>query len=354
MAKQKVIDALRTSDYDFLKTNKYLGNNVLMLSLGGSMAYGTDIETSDIDVRGFTLPERDYIFGLSKDFEQVVDTTTDTVIYSLPKMMQLLCQCNPNTIEILGVRDEEIIYKNKWGQMVLDNKENFLSKIAIDKFGGYARQQFDRLEHGLLGNGANTDKEFDILKHSLNRVLESFNIKHSDNALDLNIRLIDRDVDTDLWNGMRHGDKANSVGQDLIISGSLTDYPVTEFKTLISEIHKTQSSFGQLNKRNTKKTDTKLAKHMMHLIRLFLMGIDLNRYGKIVTYREKEHELLMNIRNGNYMYHNGMKVRMEFYDILNKVQNEYDEAIRNTVLPDKPNTEALNELTYQIYKEAFM
>ena len=39
-------------EYDFLRTNPHLGPNIMFLTLGGSHAYGTNIEGSDIDVRG--------------------------------------------------------------------------------------------------------------------------------------------------------------------------------------------------------------------------------------------------------------------------------------------------------------
>ena len=43
---------LQREEYDFLRTNKHLGNNILFLTLGGSHAYGTNVEGSDIDIRG--------------------------------------------------------------------------------------------------------------------------------------------------------------------------------------------------------------------------------------------------------------------------------------------------------------
>ena len=35
--------------YDFLKQNKHLGDNIILLALGGSYAYGTNKEGSDIE-----------------------------------------------------------------------------------------------------------------------------------------------------------------------------------------------------------------------------------------------------------------------------------------------------------------
>ena len=42
-------------EYDFLRTNEHLGSNIILLTLGGSHAYGTATENSDLDVRGCAL-----------------------------------------------------------------------------------------------------------------------------------------------------------------------------------------------------------------------------------------------------------------------------------------------------------
>lgn len=40
---------LQRRDYDFLRTDKHLGENILFLTLGGSHAYGTNVEGSDCE-----------------------------------------------------------------------------------------------------------------------------------------------------------------------------------------------------------------------------------------------------------------------------------------------------------------
>ena len=49
---EQIKEKLKSEEYDFLRTDPHLGNNIILLGLGGSHAYGTNIETSDLDVRG--------------------------------------------------------------------------------------------------------------------------------------------------------------------------------------------------------------------------------------------------------------------------------------------------------------
>lgn len=396
---------LLSPEYDFLRTNPLLGENIGLLALGGSHAYGTNIIGSDIDIRGMAINPTKQIFGLEKDFEQVVETNTDTTIYSLNKMTKLLISCNPNTIEILGCLPEHYLYVNEAGKLLLDNKQNFLSIKAIDTFGGYANAQYNRLEHALLGNGQNDEKKLTMLLHSLECALTSFNAKHKSTKSNIEIKIVDKDeyIDilnqrfernkrdlsnklasdlarlmanesltdeeraskvqslTDLYNNdleelkekylFNIEDAANAVGDRIILTGNFNEYPLEEVQSLLRDFHKIKSEYGNINKRNTKKDNIHLAKHMMHLIRLFKMGTRLNQTMEIKTHWDgKDLEELMLIRSGWFATDDGMRVKPEFYDLYHSVQNEYNYAVANTVLPENPNIEALNEMLLSIYK----
>lgn len=78
----------------------------MLLGLSGSYGYGTNREGSDIDFRGVTLNLPSDILGLT-EFEQFEDRKTDTVIYGFNKLVSLLLNCNPNTIEILGLDEDQ-------------------------------------------------------------------------------------------------------------------------------------------------------------------------------------------------------------------------------------------------------
>lgn len=408
MTKQEIDKLLTSDDYNFLRENRHLGDNIILLALGGSRAYGTNLPTSDIDVRGIAINPSKQIFGLEGDFEQVVETNTDTTIYSLNKMVRLLTNCNPNTVEILGCRPEDYLYVTPYGQMILDNAKNFLSIKAIDTFGGYARAQYNRLEHALLGNGNNDEKKLDMMLHSMQCALDAFNIKHQQSKSNLELRILSNEeykevakekyeqereslglklADaieqvvrnnnmsaqdksskiqsiTDLYRNSldraeeKYLDKLDNIGNDvgemIVISGDFDDYPVGDAQALLRELHQIKSEYGNINKRNTKKDEIHMAKHMMHLLRLYKMGTKLNTDMKIHTYWDgKDHDMLMKVRLGEYMTGDGMRVRPEFYELLKEVQDEYDYSVKHTILPNEPNYDAINTMLQTIYMDKY-
>ena len=96
MTIDEIKNKVKSDEYDFLRNNDRLKENIILLGLGGSHAYGTETENSDVDVRGITLNSKSDILGLDKGFEQFTDSSTDTTIYSFNKMIKLLTGCNPN------------------------------------------------------------------------------------------------------------------------------------------------------------------------------------------------------------------------------------------------------------------
>ena len=129
----QINEAIKAPEYDFLRNDENLGENIILLGLGGSHAYGTENEHSDLDIRGIATNSKRNIL-IRKDFEQVVERETDTTIYSFEKIVKLLCECNPNTIEILGLKPEHYLYLSPIGKELLKNKHLFLSKRAIVSF----------------------------------------------------------------------------------------------------------------------------------------------------------------------------------------------------------------------------
>ena len=81
----EVFKRLQGSEYDFLKNHPDL-KNIAYLTISGSYAYGTSKEGSDIDLRGFLVEDKKYLYGL-EGFEQFEDRASDTVIFGLKKFV---------------------------------------------------------------------------------------------------------------------------------------------------------------------------------------------------------------------------------------------------------------------------
>ena len=173
MTQNEMLNIINSPEYDFLRTNPHLGDNIMFLTLGGSHAYGTNIEGSDIDIRGVTANSRQDILGLS-NFEQVLDEQTDTTVYGFRKLISLLMNCNPNVIEMLGGKPDNYAMVSQAGKTLLDNKKLFLSKKAIYSFGGYANDQLRRLQLGLLQQTDNPALKEQFAQRSVQRVVNSF------------------------------------------------------------------------------------------------------------------------------------------------------------------------------------
>lgn len=319
--------------YSFLKDNPHLGANIILLGPGGSYAYGTNNENSDVDIRGCALNTRSEILT-GNCFEQVIDNATDTTIYSFNKIIKLLTSCNPNVIEMLGLRDEDYLVKTRFGEMLLANKRLFLSGAAAHSFGGYANQQLYRLNQKAAHELGQKELEEHILK-TLSFMRDNFNDKYSvmnDDGIKLYIDQSNRDdFDTEIF-----------------MDVNLTHYPVRDYCGMWNELQNTVKQYSKIGKRNKHAIEhDKIGKHMMHLVRLYLMCFDILEKEEIITYRAAEHDLLMSIRNGKYIDDNN-QVLPEFFEMVNEYEKRLDYAKENTSLPKKPKIKAINEFVMDI------
>ena len=89
---------------------------------------------------------------------------------------------------------------------------------------------------------------------------------------------------------------------------------------------------------------------MMHLVRLYLMCFDILEKGEIITYREKDHDFLMSIRNGEYIDKNN-EVKEEFFKIVDDYETKLQILSLTTKLPDKPNYDAIDKMMLNIYED---
>lgn len=326
---------MNTSKYNFLREHERLGNRIILLGLGGSYAYGTNNADSDIDFRGITLNMPSDLIGLT-EFEQYEDGKTDTVIYSFNKIVKLLLECNPNTCEILGLDEEQYLIKTKLGQEFLDNKGVFLSKRAAKSFGGYASAQLRRLQNAIARDSMpQTEKERHIL-NSVKNALEDFQRRY-----------------TSFDRGSVHLyiDKAENpeLETEIFVDAAYKHLPLRDYENMWSVMHNVVKDYDKIGKRNRKKDDNHLNKHAMHLIRLFMMAIDILEKGEINTNRSNDLDLLMKIRNGGFRRDDRTFDR-EFYDILADYEGRLETAVQVSVLPDNPDMKKVEAFVEYINK----
>lgn len=329
---EQITTKLKSDEYGFLKTDKNLGKNVIIITLGGSHAYGTDNENSDLDIRGCALNSKMQILT-NENFEQFVNEETDTTIYAFNKLVSLLSSVNPNTIEMLGNKPEHYFYVHPIGQELIDNAHLFLSKRASYSFGGYATAQLRRLENKsnrLVGQEQLENYIYNTLQHVSDNFEEKYGIPAGQ------IRLyIDKAVNPDMVT-------------EIFMDSNLKHYPVRDYTEMWAELKNVIKSYKNIGARNNKAIEhNKLGKHMMHLIRLYMMCLDILENEKIVTYREAEHDLLMDIRNGKFLDDDKQPIP-EFYEMINDYEKRLEYAKNNTSLPDKPDYKKINEFVASV------
>ena len=330
---EQIKECLKSKDYDFLRENEHLGQNIIFLTLGGSHAYGTETPESDLDIRGCAVNGKMEILT-SKDFQQVTEVKTDTTIYSFQKLVGLLASCNPNTIELLGNKPEHYLYLSAIGKELLEHASMFLSKRAIHSFGGYANQQLRRLENKSSRLVSQSEKEQHILK-TIEHASYDFREKYftmPEDAISLYVdKAIQEDYDTEIF-------------MDI----SLSHYPLRDYAGMVSQMQGIVKAYGKVGKRNEKAIGhNKLAKHMMHLIRLYMMCLDILERERIITYREKEHDLLMDIRNGKFLNDQRQPIP-EFYELVDEYEKRLEYAKEHSNLPEQPNEKEIQEFVASV------
>lgn len=326
-----------TSEYEFLRTHPRLGDRIILMGLGGSYAYGTNNENSDIDFRGITLNLPSDLLGLT-EFEQYEDDGTDTVIYAFNKIVKLLLECNPNTIELLGLDEDQYLIKTDLGQELLDNKSLFLSKRAAKSFGGYAGAQLRRLQNALARDSMAQQEREQHIYNSVKNALEDFQRKNhmGDKG---NIRIyIDQSENPEMET-------------ELFVDADYKHLPLRDYENMLGVMNSVIRDYDKIGKRNKKKDDNHLNKHAMHLVRLFMMAIDILEKGEIRTHRTDDLELLKSIRRGDFQKADGT-YRKEFYDLLSDYERRLEVATAKTTLSDNPDMEKVEKFVEYVNRKA--
>lgn len=345
----------------------WIKDNALLVVKHGSMAYGTNISTSDEDFKGVAIPPKEYFFGSLKVFEQAELKDPDTVIYDIRKFFKLSIDNNPNLIETMHVDESDIMYISNLGIELLKHKNEFLSKRAKYSFAGYAIAQLkrikthrkyilnpptkcpDRKDFGLkeapLINGDQLAAITSVIQAELDKINFNF-IDHLEEDVKFEIKhhmtsmLAEFKINKDQqWLAC-----ANKIGLD-------SNFIEILFKE--RQFFNAKKEWDQyVNWKNTRnsarfaleekfKYDTK---HALHLIRLLRMCKEIVQTGKVIVKRPDAQELL-EIRNGLWSYD-------KLIEESEKLQKDIDAALPTSTLPNVADKVKLDNLCISLVEKS--
>ena len=112
-------------------------------ALVGSSSYGTFVEgKSDLDYKGLYIQNPREILGFN--YKEQMNVTKDETYYEVRRFLELIKIANPTMLELLATPEDCIIEKDKVFDIILREKDKFITKKALHSFSGYAYAQIKK------------------------------------------------------------------------------------------------------------------------------------------------------------------------------------------------------------------
>jgi len=339
------------------------GAKLLSAFVTGSHLYGTNTPDSDVDTRGVFLLPKEYMFGFLRNCFKVEDKISDTMYHEMKAFFQFALKCNPNIIEYLFIPSKRMIKSSPEWEMIVRNRDLFLSNKAKDTFSGYAFAQMKRIKHhrawllhppkkkpvredfGMPSNdksylsksqiGAFNEIIAAYLQqigryHILKDELFELNKTHNYKAIIKSTTNLNFDAVKEIVpfndNIMLALEKEKAYGSALVQWQHYQNW----LKNRNPYRAKLEAKFGY---------DTK---HGLHLYRLVSECQELMTTGKI-TFPRPDAEHLLAIKNGIYTFE-------QLMEKFEKVNDELEEILKDSILPDNPEAVKIDEMCIKINK----
>lgn len=372
----------------------------------GSTLYNTNIEgISDVDYGGVYIAPTETLLGLPENYEpQVSDEKHDTTYYELGRWVELLMKANPNALESLfAPRDKVVGDIHPAIQLIIDNRDLFVTKECFNSLTGYAVSQIKKCRglnkkcvqpvlerkevldfcYTFKGQGSQSMKEF-LAEHGLDQKycglvnipnmkdvygvyydfaahwkFEKTNISilvQADklgytNTSDI-AEISDRYYDDVFfgYSGIVHPDgKSNEVRLSSIPKGETPICFMTYNQNgYESHCRKYKEYQEWVEKRNPIRYESNLksnydCKNVMHCVRLLHMGKELAEGQGFNVVRTWDRDFLLDIRNHKYEYEYIM-------DYVEKLFDDMQEKMKSCSLPETVDRNKVNELLIQARK----
>ena len=354
---------MTTTEWPYKGPHAWLRDRTILLSLHGSHAYGLNVATSDVDLKGVAVPPAHYLHGFDKTFEQAEQSEPDLVIFGVQKFMRLAAECNPNIIEILFTEESEVRICTAAGRELRDHRQEFLSKKAKHTFSGYAMSQLKRIrghyrwlknppkappsrtDMGLPERTVIPTDQLQAAQSAVEKALARWNLTEMSG-----IEPADRNT---LQNTMAEMLAEAKIGTDELYMAAARTVGYDENFIRLLDIERQytgrkkdwESYQNWLKTRNPARAEIESkygydTKHGMHLVRLMKCAREILTTGEVHVKRDDREELLA-IRHGAWPYE-------QLIEWAEKEDKELEAAYHASTLPHAPDREKLACLCVRI------
>jgi hypothetical protein len=347
----------------------FANDRTVLLVRHGSHAYGTNTASSDEDFKGIIIPPKEYYLGTAVlDQIELKAPDPDLVIYEIRKFFNLAMSCNPNIIEVLHTAPEDHFVVDSIGEIILDHKNDFLSKRIKHTFLGYSVSQLHRIK---------SHKQW-IMNPILNEPKRGgFGLPEKSEinpgqlaAVTAEIR---KELDRFQFDFMEELDEPQKISVRTTMTQMLAELKITSEQSWESAARKiglndniiailqkenmyanARRSWEQYNSWKVNRNPGRAAleekfgydtKHAYHLVRLIRMCREVLTTGQVIVKRPDREELLT-IRNGAWPY----EKLIDFAESEEKALNEIYASCN--VLPKTCDKKKLDQLCIKLVEKS--
>jgi len=328
-------------------TDQTIRNQTVFLALSGSRAHGTSNDASDIDVMGVALPTREQLLTVFQKFDQenradklacfasdlpaseqnvVKRSKLEGTVYGLQKYLNLATMANPNIIENLFCRDNEVRLITELGEQLRAHRELFVTSKCRHTFGGYAINQLGRIrrhyrwhhngpdgpplrsEYDLPAMSLVSKADVDAAESAIQKQLDSWELDLSEVEPAVRIDVENRIVTTLVeWNLSASSDKHNAAARWIGLDDNLIEIIQQERRWRMANDEWQKYRRWKENRNPERaKLEEKFGydtKHGSHLVRLLRMGVEIVSTGEVHVWRgDIDADELRAIRDGMWTY----------------------------------------------------
>lgn len=163
------------------------GLDYVAIGISGSRAYNTHSSNSDIDIMAVYMPKLEELFPIiNGDIHGLISDSSNRTIsnkdYSTDKFdvkevpltnfFNLLMKGSFNTIELLFLKNDDLIVNTKTFQFLIDNRDLFLTQETFKSILGAVNNQFNRA----LNKNNRNYKDYKMMSHCYRLARTALNI----------------------------------------------------------------------------------------------------------------------------------------------------------------------------------